>query len=123
MWVIHHKNTSLDGRNPTWLTGYGGFYVSIKPSFNRNAIMWIERGGVFAVATLRGGSEYGERWHKSGMLLNKQNVFDDFISAGEWLIDNKYTSPDLLGIQGGSNGGLLVAAVTTQKPELFGAVL
>ena len=123
MWVIHHKNTNLDGRNPTWLTGYGGFYVSIKPSFNRNAIMWIERGGVFAVATLRGGSEYGERWHKSGMLLNKQNVFDDFISAGEWLIDNNYTSPDLLGIQGGSNGGLLVAAVTTQKPELFGAVL
>jgi Serine proteases of the peptidase family S9A len=85
--------------------------------------MWIERGGVFAVSTLRGGSEYGERWHKSGMLLNKQNVFDDFISSGEWLIDNNYTNPDLLGIQGGSNGGLLVAAATTQRPELFGAVL
>jgi len=123
MWIIHHKETKLNGNNPTWLSGYGGFYIAIKPNFNRNAAMWIERGGVFAVATLRGGSEYGELWHKNGMLLNKQNVFDDFISAAEWLIDNNYTKPDLLGIQGGSNGGLLVAAAFTQRPDLYGAVL
>ena len=123
MWIMHHKDTELNGNNPTWLSGYGGFYVAIKPSFNRNAAMWIERGGIFAVATLRGGSEYGELWHKNGMLLNKQNVFDDFIAAAEWLIDNQYTNPDQLGIQGGSNGGLLVGAAFTQRPELYGAVL
>ena len=123
MWIMHHKDTILNGNNPTWLNGYGGFYVAIKPNFNRNAAMWNERGGIFAVATLRGGSEYGELWHKNGMLLNKQNVFDDFISAAEWLIENKYTNPDQLGIQGGSNGGLLVGAAFTQRPELYGAVL
>ncbi|MBT89483.1 MAG: hypothetical protein CMN79_03215 [Spirochaetales bacterium] len=123
MWVMHHKDIKLNGNNPTWLTGYGGFYAGRKPRFNTAAALWVELGGVYSVATLRGGSEFGESWHRDGMLLNKQNVFDDFISAAEWLIENKYTDTKHLGIQGTSNGGLLVGAAMTQRPELFRAVL
>lgn len=123
MWVMHHKDIKLDGNNPTWLTGYGGFYAARKPRFNTAAALWVELGGVYSVATLRGGSEFGESWHRDGMLLNKQNVFDDFISAAEWLIENKYADTKHLGIQGTSNGGLLVGAAMTQRPELFRAVL
>jgi prolyl oligopeptidase len=123
MWVIHHEDVELNGQNPTLLTGYGGFYVARKPGFSTTAAAWLEMGGVYAVATLRGGSEYGESWHRDGMLLNKQHVFDDFISAAEWLIDSGYTTPDRLAIQGGSNGGLLVASAFTQRPELFRAVV
>ena len=123
MWVVHRQGIELDGSNPTMLTGYGGFYVARTPGFNAMAAAWLELGGVYAVATLRGGSEFGEAWHRDGMLERKQNVFDDFISAAEWLIENGYTRPERLGIQGGSNGGLLVAAAFIQRPELFGAVL
>jgi prolyl oligopeptidase len=122
-FIVHHRDIELDGSNPTILTGYGGFYVSRTPSFNPLAAAWLEMGGVYAMATLRGGSEYGESWHRDGMLTNKQNVFDDFISAAEWLIDNGYTSREKLAIQGASNAGLLVAAAMTQRPELFRAVL
>lgn len=123
MFVVHHEDVALDGNNPTWLTGYGGFYVARKPGFSTTAALWLELGGVYALATLRGGSEFGESWHRDGMLENKQHVFDDFISAAEWLIDNGYTNPDKLAIQGGSNGGLLVGAALTQRPDLFRAVL
>ncbi len=123
MWVVHHKDVQLNGKNPTWLSGYGGFYVARKPSFNPTLALWLELGGVYALATLRGGSEFGESWHRDGMLLNKQHVFDDFISAAESLIDKGYTNPDKLVIQGGSNGGLLVGAALTQRPELFRAVI
>ena len=112
----------LDGNLPTLLHGYGGFNVSVTPSFRAQAAVWVEAGGVFAVATLRGGSEFGEDWHRDGMLENKQNVFDDFIASAEWLIANGYTNPDRLAIMGGSNGGLLVASSFTQRPELFRAV-
>ncbi len=123
MFVVHHRDTELNGRNPTLLTGYGGFYLARKPGFSTTAALWLEMGGVYALATLRGGSEFGESWHRDGMLENKQHVFDDFISAAEWLIDNGYTNPDKLAIQGGSNGGLLVGAALTQRPELYRAVL
>lgn len=123
MFVTHRKGLALDGTNPTLLYGYGGFNVSLLPSFGALAAWWLEQGGVYAVATLRGGGEFGEAWHRAGMLENKQNVFDDFIGAGEWLIANKYTSPARLAIRGGSNGGLLVGAAFTQRPELFRAVL
>jgi prolyl oligopeptidase len=123
MFIVHRRDIQLNGQNPTLLTGYGGFYVARKPSFNTTAALWLELGGVFALATLRGGSEYGEAWHRAGMLENKQNVFDDFISAAEWLIENDYTSPEKLAIQGGSNGGLLVGAALTQRPDLYRAVL
>ncbi len=123
MWIVRHKDHKLNGKNPTWLSGYGGFYVARKPGFSATVALWLELGGVYAVATLRGGNEYGESWHKAGMLLNKQNVFDDFISAAELLIDQGYTNSDRLLIQGGSNGGLLVGAALTQRPELFRAVL
>jgi prolyl oligopeptidase len=123
MYVMHREDVPLDGRRPTWLYGYGGFYVARKPGFSTTAALWVEMGGVYAVATLRGGSEFGESWHRDGMLTNKQHVFDDFISAAEWLIENGYTNPDKLAIQGGSNGGLLVGATLTQRPELFRAVL
>jgi prolyl oligopeptidase len=123
MFVTHRKGLVLDGTNPTLLYGYGGFNVSLLPSFGALGAWWLEQGGVYAVATLRGGGEFGEAWHRAGMLENKQNVFDDFIGAGEWLVANKYTSPARLAIRGGSNGGLLVGAAFTQRPELFRAVL
>ena len=122
MYVVHKAGIDLDGTNPTLLYGYGGFYSAQRPSFSALAAAWIEQGGVYAVATLRGGSEYGEDWHRDGMLENKQHVFDDFISAGEWLVDNDYTSPEHLAIRGVSNGGLLVTASLTQRPDLFRAV-
>jgi prolyl oligopeptidase len=123
MYVMHREGIALDGTNPTLLNGYGGFNVAIKPGFSTRAAVWMEEGGVYAIATLRGGSEYGETWHRDGMLENKQNVFDDFIGAAEFLIDAGYTSPERLAITGGSNGGLLVASAMTQRPELFRAVL
>ena len=123
MFLAHRRDIELNGRNPTLLTGYGGFYVARKPRFSTTAALWLEMGGVYAMATLRGGSEYGESWHRAGMLENKQHVFDDFISAAEWLIENGYTSPEHLAIRGGSNGGLLVGAALTQRPDLYRAVV
>jgi prolyl oligopeptidase len=123
MFITHKKGLKLDGNNPTMLNGYGGFTVSLTPGFSTARIVWLENGGVFCVANLRGGDEYGEAWHRAGMLENKQNVFDDFIACAQWLIDNKYTSTRRLAIEGGSNGGLLVAACEAQRPDLFGAVL
>ncbi|HEX3092528.1 MAG TPA: TonB family protein, partial [Candidatus Angelobacter sp.] len=123
MFLAHAKNLKLDGKNPVLLTGYGGFNVSQSPTFNSLAAAWMANGGVYAVANLRGGGEFGEAWHHAGMLEKKQNVFDDFIAAAEWLIQNKYTSPARLAIRGGSNGGLLVGAALTQRPDLFAAVI
>ncbi|MXX86904.1 MAG: S9 family peptidase [Acidobacteria bacterium] len=122
MYIMRPRGVELDGNLPTLLHGYGGFNVSVTPSFRAQAAVWVEAGGVFAVATLRGGSEFGEDWHRAGMLENKQNVFDDFISSAEWLIGHGYTNPDRLAIMGGSNGGLLVASSFTQRPELYRAV-
>jgi prolyl oligopeptidase len=123
MFITHKKGLQLDGNNPTYLYGYGGFSISLTPSFSVSRVVWLEMGGVYVTACLRGGGEYGEAWHQAGTKLNKQNVFDDFISAAEWLIANKYTQPAKLAIAGGSNGGLLVGACMTQRPELFGAAL
>jgi len=123
MFVFHKKGLQLNGKNPTLLTGYGGFNVSLTPTFSGGRYLWLEHGGVFAVANLRGGSEFGEDWHRAGMLDKKQNVFDDFISAAEFLISDKITDKDHLAIQGGSNGGLLMGAMITQRPELFRAVV
>ncbi len=123
MFVFHKKGLELNGKNPTLLTGYGGFNVSMTPSFVGDRYSWLERGGVFAVANLRGGAEFGEDWHRAGMLDKKQNVFDDFIAAAEFLISQKYTDKDHLAIRGGSNGGLLVGAALTQRPDLFRAVV
>ena len=123
MFLIHAKGVKLDGSNPTLLTGYGGFVVSLTPSFSPDAILWVEHGGVFAQVNLRGGGEFGEAWHQAGMLDKKQNVFDDFIAASEWLIHKQYTQPSKLAIFGGSNGGLLVGAALTQRPDLYRAVV
>jgi len=123
MFIVHRRGIKLNGGNPTLLYGYGGFNIPLTPRFSISRLQWMEMGGVLAVANLRGGGEYGEAWHKAGTKLNKQNVFDDFIAAAEWLIEHKYTRPEKLAIQGGSNGGLLVGAAMTQRPELFGASL
>ncbi|MGC8916259.1 MAG: prolyl oligopeptidase family serine peptidase [Thermoanaerobaculum sp.] len=123
MFIVHRKGLPLSGNNPTLLYGYGGFNIAITPSFSPRTVAWLEMGGVYAVANLRGGSEYGEAWHEAGMLKNKQHVFDDFIACAQWLIANRYTSPAKLAINGGSNGGLLVGAVMTQRPELFAAAV
>ena len=123
MFITYKKGIRLDGSNPTYLYGYGGFNVSLSPVFSVGNLVWMELGGVYAQPNLRGGGEYGEDWHQAGMKLKKQNVFDDFISAAEWLIQNKYTSTPKLSIGGGSNGGLLIGAALTQRPDLFGAAL
>ena len=123
MFLVYKKGTKLDGARPTLLTGYGGFRISEMPSFSAMAVLWALKGGVWAVPNLRGGGEYGEAWHQAGMLGNKQNVFDDFAGAAEWLIANKYTNSQKLAIEGASNGGLLVGAAFTQHPDLFRAVI
>ena len=123
MFITHRADVVLDGTNPTLLTGYGGFNLSRTPAFSSLAAVWLESGGVFAEANMRGGGEFGEDWHRDGMLGRKQHVFDDFIAAAEHLITEGYTSPEHLAIRGGSNGGLLVGAVSNQRPDLFGAVV
>jgi prolyl oligopeptidase len=123
MFIVHKKGLQKTGKNPTLLTAYGGFNVSVTPSFSRTAYLWMEHGGIFAVANLRGGAEFGEDWHRAGMLDKKQNVFDDMIAAAEHLISEKYTDKHHLAIQGGSNGGLLMGAMMTQRPDLFRAVV
>jgi prolyl oligopeptidase len=121
--IIRRKDIKLDGTNPTLLNGYGGFSISLAPGFSTGRRVWIDQGGVIAIANLRGGSEYGEEWHKAGNLTHKQNVFDDFAACAQYLIDKKYTNPEKLAIEGGSNGGLLMGAMITQHPNLFRAVV
>jgi prolyl oligopeptidase len=123
MFVVHKKGLALDGSNPTMLSAYGGFNISLTPGFTRNYYLFLERGGVIAIANLRGGGEFGEAWHQAGMLAKKQNVFDDGVAAAEWLVKNRYTRPDRMSLWGGSNGGLLVGAVVTQRPDLFRAAI
>jgi prolyl oligopeptidase len=123
MFLVHRKGLKRDGSNPTLLFGYGGFNVPVGPAFSVSRIPWLESGGVYAQASIRGGGEYGDEWHKAGTMAKKQNVFDDFIAAGEWLVAHGITSPKRLAIYGGSNGGLLVGAVLNQRPELFGAAV
>ncbi len=123
MFLTHKKGLSLDGNNPTLLYAYGGFNIPITPSFSVSRVMWLKMGGVYAVANIRGGGEYGKEWHEAGKKLNKQNVFDDFIAAAEWLVTSNYTKPSRIAIQGGSNGGLLIGAVMAQRPDLFGVCL
>ena len=123
MFVTHRKDMRLDGQNPCLLYAYGGFQINLTPGFNPSALMFVEQGGIYCVANLRGGSEYGEEWHRGGMLANKQNVFDDFIAAAEYLIAERYTSSDKLAISGGSNGGLLVGACEVQRPDLYAVCL
>src|SRR5207237_305767 len=123
MFLTYKKGLKQDGSNPTYLYGYGGFNVNMTPGFAIGVVAWLEMGGIYAQAVLRGGAEYGEEWHQAGMLDRKQNVFDDFIAAAEYLVAQRYTSSQKLAISGGSNGGLLVGACMTQRPELFGAAL
>lgn len=123
MFICHKKGLKLDGKNPVYLTGYGGFNISLTPGFSLSNAVWMEMGGVFAQPNLRGGGEYGEAWHEAGNKEKKQNVFDDFIAAAEWLVENKYTNREQLAIGGGSNGGLLVGACLVQKPEMFAAAV
>src|SRR5262249_40101857 len=123
MFLVYKKGLKLDGARPTFLTGYGGFNLSLTPGFSGLTALWAEMGGVFAQPSLRGGGAFGDEWRKAGMFGNKQNVFDDFIAAGEWLIKNQYTNSSKLAISGGSNGGLLVGAAMTQRPDLFQAVV
>ncbi len=123
MFIIHNKDIVLNGNNPTQLYGYGGFNVSLEPGFSTSKALWLQAGGVYVVANLRGGGEFGEEWHRAGMHDKKQNVFDDFIAAAEWLIENKYTCPEKLAVHGGSNGGLLIGAIVTQRPDLMKAAL
>jgi prolyl oligopeptidase len=123
MFVVHRKGLVHDGKAPTLLYGYGGFDISLSPAFSPALVGWLEMGGVFAQPNLRGGGEYGKRWHDAGKGANKQNVFDDYVAAAEWLIANKYTNPGKLAIYGGSNGGLLVGAAMVQRPDLYRAVV
>jgi prolyl oligopeptidase len=123
MFIVHKRGLVLDGRHRTYLYGYGGFDISLTPAFSASIVAWMERGGIFAQANLRGGGEYGKAWHDAGRLRNKQNVFDDFIAAAEYLIREGYTTSSRLAIGGGSNGGLLVGACLTQRPDLFGAAV
>jgi prolyl oligopeptidase len=123
MFLVHRRGLTRTGDTPTYLTGYGGFNISMTPAFSRSLLLWLEHGGLVAIPNLRGGGEYGEAWHQGGMLGRKQNSFDDFVAAAEWLIHERYTRPERLAVAGGSNGGLLMGAVLTQRPELFRAVV
>src|SRR6185503_454053 len=123
MTILRRKGTKMDGKNPTLLTAYGGYGISQRPNFSVRRRLWLDHGGVWVIANLRGGAEFGETWHEQGRLTHKQNVFDDFIACAEFLIKAKYTSPEKLAIEGGSNGGLLMGAVLTQRPDLFKAVV
>ncbi|WP_245574470.1 prolyl oligopeptidase family serine peptidase [Hugenholtzia roseola] len=123
MFIVHKKGLKKNGQNPTYLYAYGGFNISLTPSFNPTILPFLEAGGIYAMPNLRGGGEYGEEWHKGGMVLKKQNVFDDFIAAAEYLIKEKYTSPQKLAISGRSNGGLLIGACMTQRPGLYAVAL